>query len=110
MFRSSFADVLARRSLATRTCLRSFAGHTAAVLRVAFVAGGAELVSAASDGTLRLWRVSDASTINALEAHSGRPWALTTRCDGARLVSGADDGALVVWRGNEARADLIALA
>ena len=39
------------------SCLRTFQGHTAAVLRTRFVSGGTQVVSVGADGLLKLWSV-----------------------------------------------------
>ncbi len=44
-------------SLADGSCLRTFEGHQASVLRLDFLSAGTQLLSAGADGLLKLWSV-----------------------------------------------------
>ena len=43
--------------LCVRRAIRSFQGHSSAVLRVAFLANGMQLMSSSVDGLLKLWHI-----------------------------------------------------
>lgn len=84
------------------SCLRSFEGHTAAVLRVAFCSGGGQLLSTGGDGALRLWDARTGEGVNSWEAHEDKGWALECVSDGAAVVTGGGDGRVVVWEDSTA--------
>ena len=44
-------------SLGDGSCLRTFEGHTASVLRLDFLSAGTQIVSAGADGLIKLWSV-----------------------------------------------------
>ena len=48
------------------TCLRSFEGHTASILKICYVSLGTQLISAGADGLLKIWGVRDAGASRAL--------------------------------------------
>ena len=84
------------------SCLRSFEGHAAAVLRVAFCSGGGQLLSTGGDGALRLWDARTGEGVNSWEAHEDKGWALDCMSDGAAVVTGGGDGRVVVWEDSTA--------
>jgi U3 small nucleolar RNA-associated protein 13 len=89
--------------LADKTVVRAFEGHTAAVLRGAWISNGTQLVSSGGDGVVKLWRVNDGVCVNTFDAHDARPWAMAVNGDGEQIVTGADDAAVIVWKGLVAR-------
>lgn len=64
-------------SIADLSCLRTFQGHTASVLSVAFVSAGAQLVSGGADGLVKVWTVRSDECEATLDAHTDKVWALT---------------------------------
>lgn len=44
-------------SLADGSCLRTFEGHMASVLRLDFLSAGTQILSAGADGLIKLWSV-----------------------------------------------------
>ncbi len=60
------------------SCLRTFQGHTASVLSVAFVSAGAQLVSGGADGLVKVWTVRSDECEATLDAHTDKVWALAT--------------------------------
>lgn len=65
-------------SITDFSCLRTFQGHTASVLSVAFVSAGAQLVSGGADGLVKVWTVRSDECEATLDAHTDKVWALTT--------------------------------
>jgi WD40 repeat protein len=77
-----------------------FAGHQAAVRALAFTPDGARMISASSDGTLRLWNTATGAMyprpvdlerpIGAMAVHAG--------AQGMLIATGDDDGSVRLWR------------
>ena len=65
-------------SITDLSCLRTFQGHTASVLSVAFVSAGAQLVSGGADGLVKVWTVRSDECEATLDAHTDKVWALAT--------------------------------
>lgn len=76
---------------------KALGGHTGAINRLAFVGNGARLVSAGSDGTLRVWPLEGGSEPEVLRGHSDEIGAMAHSADGRWVVTGSLDGTLVRW-------------
>lgn len=111
-------------SVVDMSCLRTFEGHTATVLRVQFVTSGLQLLSSGADGLMKLWTVRTnevraaagkwwqrgggsvltrgphllSQCANTFDAHSDKAWALAVRGDGKQVVTGGSDSVLNVWQ------------
>src|SRR5713101_243461 len=77
----------------TRNQLR---GHEGLVNAVAVSPDGKALASAGSDGTVRIWDLTDEKEPCVLE-NSDRVFAVAFSPDGKTLVSGADGGSVKLW-------------
>lgn len=85
-------DVESRREL------RRFTGHKQPINCAAFTPDGQRLVSASSDGTLRVWDVVTGSTLRTIEiGGKGAVRTLAVAPDGRRLVTGDTDSGLRLW-------------
>ena len=73
-------------------------GHESSILRLHFVARGQQIVSAASDGLIKLWTLKSSECAATMDAHQSKVWALAVKGDDSALVSGAGDATLIVWR------------
>lgn len=69
--------------------------HTGYVQALAFSSDGEWLASAAADGTIRVWSISDQTEFRCLRGH--RNGALTFGPDSRTLVSGCGDGSVYFW-------------
>jgi WD40 repeat protein len=78
-------------------CLRSLAGHTAQVLRVALSGDGRMAVSASDDGTLRVWDVASGSCRQVLGDRPGGYTAVALTPDGRLALSAGKDRCLAAW-------------
>ena len=88
----------------TNTVEATLRGHKSFVLGLAFAADGNTLASASRDGTVRLWNVSDASTVHVLRAvqttSTGEADAFSSvdiHPSGARVVASGVDCSARVW-------------
>jgi WD40 repeat protein len=54
------------------SCLKTFEGHGASVLRVCFLSAGTQLMSSGADGLLKLWSVRTTECINTFDEHEDR--------------------------------------
>jgi WD40 repeat protein len=73
-------------------------GHDAKVLDVAFSHDGERLVSASSDGSIRIWdATSFEPTLPPLVGHSGRVFSIAISGDGRWIASGGDDCIIRLW-------------
>lgn len=116
-------------SMTDFSCLRTFQGHTASVLSVAFVSAGAQLVSGGADGLVKVWTVRSDECEATLDAHTDKVWALTTAKaptardrdteeeedgrgadegpnSGLVVVSGGADSVINVWKDVTAREEV----
>ncbi|CAE6462884.1 unnamed protein product [Rhizoctonia solani] len=56
------------------------------------------IVSAGSDGLVKLWTVRTEECVATLDAHEDKVWALSVSADERTIVSGAADSRVVVWK------------
>lgn len=77
-----------------KLCLR---GHTAPISGVVFSPDGRYLLSASSDGSIRVWDTQEGLEIRRFGNGSGRITCLTFFADGSRVLSGHDDGMMRIW-------------
>ncbi|KAG8688034.1 U3 small nucleolar RNA-associated protein 13, partial [Ceratobasidium sp. 423] len=76
----------------------TFEGHTNSILRLSFLTHGTQIVSAGSDGLVKLWTIRTEECVATLDAHEDKVWALAMSADERTIVSGAADSRIVVWR------------
>ncbi|PWN90617.1 WD40 repeat-like protein [Acaromyces ingoldii] len=87
-------------SLATFGCVKTFEGHTNAVLRARFLPQfrGMQLLTSASDGLVKLWSVRDEICVDTLDGHEDRVWGLECRQNASEILSAGADGMIRVWQ------------
>jgi WD40 repeat protein len=73
-------------------------GHTNNVTSVAFSPDGKTVASGSSDGTARLWRVSDGALLDTFEGHADGVQSVAFSPDGRTLASGSWDTTVWLWR------------
>lgn len=78
-------------SITDYACLRTFQGHTASVLSVAFVSAGAQIVSGGADGLVKVWTIRSDECEATLDAHTDKVWALATATTPRRARGDDDD-------------------
>jgi hypothetical protein len=77
--------------------IRTFAGHTDAVLTVAFTPDGRNALSGSADRTLKLWDLSTGSEIRTFTGHSDAVFSVAIAPDGRTALSGSRDSTLKLW-------------
>lgn len=88
------------------SCLRTFSGHSASVLKARFSAAGTIVLSASGDGLIKSWSTHSGQCLSTLEAHDGKVWALEVAATESECVlSGSDSGSLALWAIKSAQAE-----
>jgi len=77
--------------------VRAFVGHTAGINHCTFTPDGRHVVSASSDGTLRLWDAAACTPVRVLRGHLEEVNGCSVSPDGAWLASVSGDGGILVW-------------
>lgn len=85
------------------TASHSLVGHADAVWDAAFV-DDRRVITAADDGTVRLWTLDDETAPIVLSSGAAGLTSITVLPDG-RAVAAADDGSLTPWRIDQLSAD-----
>ncbi len=77
---------------------RVFEGHSGAVNYVAFSPDGRQILSASSDGTVRLWNIIAGVEIRRFVGHKGVVTSAAFSSDGHLVLSGGDDKTVCLWQ------------
>ena len=99
-------------SISDFTCVKTFEGHMASVLRIRFMSNGMQMMSSGADGLVKLWTIKSGECDNTFDGHEDKVWALGLRSwvvdgdnqeDGmltmhSQMVSGGGDSVLNVWQ------------
>jgi WD40 repeat protein len=76
---------------------QTLAGHSEAVMPVAFSPNGKILASGSTDKTIKLWDVQTGALKQTLNGHSNGVHSLEFSPDGTTLASGSDDKTIRLW-------------
>lgn len=77
--------------------IRSYTGHSAAVLSVQFSKDGQYILSSSADKTIKLWNVATGALIRTFSGHKAQVMQAVLSDDGAKIVSGSKDSTIKVW-------------
>ena len=69
----------------------TLSGHTGPVWSVAFSPDSLQIVTASSDGSVRLWQACEGTQVLSLKGHTDFVRTVYFGPDGTRIVSGSDD-------------------
>jgi WD40 repeat protein len=83
-------------SITGTTATISWQGHNDFVSSLAFSPDGTRLASAALDGSLKLWQVSDQTLLGAIEGHSSHLTSMTLTRNGAYMATGFSRGTIQI--------------
>jgi WD40 repeat protein len=72
-------------------------GHKQQVRAVGFLPGGGTVLTAATDGTVRLWDANTGTEQRSFDWGIGKVRVAAVSPDGMLCAAGSDDGRLVVW-------------
>ncbi len=81
----------------TLSLVRTYRGHSGAVLALDASADGRTLASGADDGQIRLWSTASTRQIRSMRAHGGSITSLAFSPGGDLLASASEDGGVKVW-------------
>ncbi|XP_061830325.1 transducin beta-like protein 3 [Nerophis lumbriciformis] len=79
------------------SCLKTFEGHDASVLKAIFVSRGTQLLSSGSDGLVKLWTIKTNECVKTLDAHQDKVWGLHGSRKDDKMVTGSADSNIIVW-------------
>ncbi|HLY27920.1 MAG TPA: WD40 repeat domain-containing protein [Aggregatilineales bacterium] len=77
--------------------LRTFSGHTGAVMSVAFSPDGKEVLTGSADGTARLWDASSGQSLRTFSGHTDWVHSVAFSPDGKYLLTGSSDRTARLW-------------
>lgn len=80
------------------SCIKTFEGHSNSILRVGFINNGLQVVSAGSDGLMKIWDLKRNECLVTLDEHIDRIWALAIQNDGERILSGDASATIKIWK------------
>jgi WD40 repeat protein len=72
-------------------------GHEDSVEKVMFTPDGRRIVTAATDGTVRIWDPALGQELSALPGQRDYPKAVALSPDGTKLLAATTDGAVRIW-------------
>ena len=79
-------------------CIKTFEGHSNSILRVGFINSGLQVISAGSDGLMKIWDLRRNECLVTLDEHSDRIWALAIQNDGDRIITGDASATIKIWK------------
>jgi WD40 repeat protein len=81
----------------TGEVLRSFVGHTDAVMSIAFSKDGSKLISGSWDKSIRLWNASSGLELRTFANHTNKVTSVVFSDDESMVISGSLDKTVKLW-------------
>lgn len=72
-------------------------GHVRSILDIAFAPDGARVVTAADDGTARVWETATGRELHVLRGHDAAVEKVLLTPDGRRIITASPDGTARIW-------------
>lgn len=91
-----YNGIIREFSLADGRLLRRLEGHSGYVRALRYTADG-QLLSAADDGTARLWQADGNEAAAVMEGHRGGVMAIALSPDATRVATGGRDATVRIW-------------
>jgi U3 small nucleolar RNA-associated protein 13 len=77
--------------------IQTFEGHTNTVLKASFITSGTQIVSAGSDGLLKLWTNKTNECVTTLDNHTDKIWSLVVSKDEKIVITAGADSLINFW-------------
>ncbi|KAJ9464311.1 putative U3 small nucleolar RNA-associated protein 13 [Diplonema papillatum] len=78
--------------------VKSFQGHITPVLTLAFVNLGLQIISASTDGMLKVWGIKLHTCLATIQAHKDRIWSIDMFPGEQNFVTCSSDGSIHLWK------------
>ena len=72
-------------------------GHKGEVSKVMFDSRGNNLLTGSSDGTCKIWSVSDGKCLQTLEGHHDEIFSCSYNYDGDTIITASKDNTCKIW-------------
>lgn len=79
-------------------CIKTLQGSDCSPLDFLFLSRGMQIVSALSDGNIKLWDIKTTECTKTIDAHLDKIWSICQSNDESVLVSGSADACIIVWQ------------
>jgi WD40 repeat protein len=95
-FSGSYDTTTIQWNLNSGQVLQRFIGHLAAVYAVVPMPED-RILTASSDGTIRLWDTQNGALIKRFDGHTNIVYSVKINPAGTQALSGSEDGSLILW-------------
>ena len=85
------------RDIEAETIIKTFEGHTSAILDIDYNPSGELIVSAGLDSTIRIWDVNKVAELAVLDVQIDISGYVDFSPDGRYIASSSDDGTIRIW-------------
>src|SRR5438552_17114023 len=77
--------------------LAQFNRHDGHVWSVAVFPDGKHAISAAGDGSVRMWELATGKEVRTFDGHGAGVWSVVVTTDGKRVLTASEDKTVSVW-------------
>lgn len=78
--------------------MKSFDCDETSILRGEFISKGLQILSAGSDGLIKVWNIKTSDCATTLDKHEGRIWTIAVAGNEMNFYSGGSDSQLIRWK------------